>query len=114
MGGNFGFEMLERLLKILHAYLNNLLFSGNWNLLWFIFFFLIIYNWRKISFSVKWFCLAVGLFFFAYALLGMATQSFEYIGGKYGEHGLSRLILHFFPLIIPAIIFAYDDTKKAA
>ena len=104
---SFNPSSLLRLPQIISAYLNDLLLTGNWSLLWFLFFFVIIYGGRKNCFYARWFTLAIGLFFLVYTCLGLTTKSFAYIGGEYTEFGLSRLILHFFPLIIPVIILSY-------
>ncbi len=105
---DFGMSSITRLPKVMAAYADDLFLSGNWSLLWFVFFFLIIFNRKKLCFYSRWLSLALGLFFLVYTGLALTTRSFAYIGGEYTELGLSRLILHFFPLIIPGIILAYD------
>ena len=104
---------LERVPLIVKQIFLNMFFSANWNLAWLIFFFsLLAWDKRKRAAEVKLTLGAIILFWVVLIFLGTFTASFDYIGGENATDGLSRLMLHFFPLTCLAIILINAPEKS--
>ncbi len=103
----FHLDQLHRVPVILEQFLNNLFYSGNWNILWLLFVLsLIRYPQRKKISEIRILIFGLLLFFLAHFLLFLLTPSFSFIASFNQESSvLSRLFLHFFPLIPLLIIF---------
>ena len=107
-------EKLSSAILILKRFLENFFFSGNWNILWVIFF-LSLWKYpdrshnKTIGFLLLALILFLGFYFFSFLL----TQHIVWI--KDSDIALSRAILHFFPLVIILIIllnFSYKSIKQ--
>lgn len=93
---------VERLKIVLEKIVQNLFFSGNWNILWLILTVsLLRLNRKNVSFEIKLLCLALILFAAIYIPAYTLTQHYYWIAQT--EAALSRCILHVFP-IVPALI----------
>ena len=91
-------DLLARPPVILHQFIRELFFSGNWSLIWF---FLGCSLWCRREMMrrdprIKFLGWALILFFGLYGLIFMTTTAFKWIDAS--DAVLSRLILHFFPL----------------
>ncbi len=102
---------------IIAVFLRNMFLSSNWSIVWIIFFISLlrlkenIYNKKTTLFII----LATLLFFAEYILVALFTTNYVWIAGDLNMMGLSRLLLHFYPLSVLTIIFLtgspYIDKK---
>ena len=109
-GGTFNLSSLKlciptfvKVFFILRAIFLNLFLSGNWNIIWFLFILSIVPVSRKSQpLEVLTLLFSLGLFFMI-VILGFSTSQF-YHDAAFGFDPLSRIILHFFPLVPLCII----------
>ena len=101
---DFNWGHLIRIKIIFQQFLGNLFLSGNWNILWFLLIISLIARREKIvkTFQTKFFTLLLFLYFGLYFMIALFTSNF---GGITALEGLSRLILHFFPLCPLLIVY---------
>ena len=93
--------LLAHILTIVKALEDNFFLSGNWNVLWFILIVMIFANWRhKKSFAIDFFSFSLGLFFLYYAAIALFTKMFIYLTTPNSINFLSRLVLHFLPVLL--------------
>lgn len=97
---DFTWEHLRRITIILKSFSNDLFLSGNWDIIWFLLVLSLALNFSKIKkmIEVRLLLTTLVMFFGLYFLLSLFTTEFIYISGTKSSTGLSRLILHFFPL----------------
>ena len=104
-------ELLSRLTVVIGRFIDDLFFSNNWNIVWFI---LLISLLRLIrirrSLEVTLLVTALGLFFGIYAAAYTLTQHYYWVA--YTDTVLSRCILHFFPLATILIILINFTTEE--
>lgn len=110
LGERFGLDIttakiIQRMPVIMEAFIRNLFLSGNWSLLWILCVVsLCRYRPAKNQEAAR---VAIGLLF-SFILLYFAsflfTPSFYWIAGDIAYTTFSRLILHFFPLVILIIV----------
>ncbi len=104
----FDFTLSKLLLfpHIIIVFLRNMFLSSNWSIVWIVFFISLlrlkenIYN-KKTALSIIFVIL---LFFTEYALVALFTANYVWIAGDLNMMGLSRLLLHFYPLSVLTII----------
>ncbi|MBP9854109.1 MAG: hypothetical protein KBD53_04495 [Candidatus Omnitrophica bacterium] len=104
---NFQFMFSKILLipEVLVSYRDNLLFTGNWNLLWGALIFSLLLSVKiKKSFETNILLWSIFLFFGLYTCTAIFSSNFIWIAGEQNSAGLSRLILHFFPLCVLSIV----------
>ena len=117
-GIHLSFENIQRLPLIAKKFLQDLFFSGNWNLLWWILGVSFFINTGKIKKcrEVRLLALSLFLFFgfyFLFALL-LPYSDLNLLLGLEAKGALSRVNLHFFPLTIPAVILLNYPENPAA
>lgn len=103
-------NIFPKLGVVLERIFDNLFFTNNWNMVWFIFF-LSCFNIKKRFFSleIKLLLTAIALFFGTYIFGYTFTQHYYWIAETHTV--LSRCILHFFPLIPLLIILINFPTE---
>ncbi len=108
---NFSWDQIGKACLILQKFFENLFFTGNWNLLWLLFF-LSLFNVKnlKARFEVWLFLLALGLLLGSYFLAFLLTQHASWITES--DTALSRALLHFFPLTVILIVLLNAPLKE--
>lgn len=103
---NFTWASLSRIPIILEKFAEDIFLSGNWNIIWFLLVLSLVVNFTKFrkKIEVKLLFLTLAMFFGLYFLNCLLTENFIWILGISKVPGLSRLILHFFPLATMLII----------
>lgn len=107
-------NLLERFLNIGEIIYNNIFFTANWNLTWFLLVASVILRGSSIkkSFIIKVFLLLLFLYFCLYIAVGLVSQSYHEIISAYT---ISRLILHFYPLVpILIILINFSHVHSSA
>jgi hypothetical protein len=97
----FGFpwEHLDRIPSIVTQFGWNLFLTGNWNIIWLLLFLsLLQVNCKKASPETQALMITTGMFFFLYFTIAWLTPNFIWLAGSLAYDGLTRVILHFFPL----------------
>ncbi len=108
-----GRQNLARIPFIFSKLIQELFWSGNWNVIWSLLVFSSFFSFRsKIHPFFKWFCLCMTLFFVILFLLFLCTNAYIWIEQR--DTTLSRLILHFFPLAVLALIFMARPQQDSA
>jgi len=100
----WNWDYLNRVPQIIFSYTDNLFFSGNWNIIWWVTLISLIHLKNKRTFEIHLLIVSLSLYFGLYFAVGLLTINFQYIGGALSNQGLPRLILHFFPLSVFLII----------
>ena len=102
---DFTFEKLNRILPIFDKLMESLFLSGNWSIIWFLLAVSLIVErgFRKDT-ALKALIVAMGLYFGVEILYALVTPHFIWLGGEKSSAGLSRVLLHFFPLSVAALI----------
>jgi len=102
---DFTWDKLNLVLGILGGFFNNMIFSGNWNIVWFVALLsLIQFKGMKTNNEGKLVFLSLLLFFGLYFFVALLTVNYVWIAGIQSSTTLSRLILHFYPLSVLLII----------
>lgn len=111
---DLSFIFLNRFFITSIKFLENILYSSDWNIIWLVLFISIILHFRKIftSRAIKNIFLSLLIYFFFYFLLSSATNAFCYLGGHLSDLAISRIILHFFPLSVLLIVFLNFSEPK--
>lgn len=100
------FDKIKLIPQVLSSYIEDLFFSGNWNILWGALIISLILSIKKRqSFETHLILFSLILFFGLYACTAIFSSNFIWIAGELNITTLSRLILHFFPLAVILIIF---------
>ena len=102
---DFTWDKLGLIPEIFVNVSNNLLLTGNWNIIWFLAVLSLIHlkkKWKNAE--VKLVLLSLVLFFGLYTSMAVFTINYVWIAGTKSFTTLSRLILHFFPLSVLLII----------
>jgi len=109
---DFTFLKLLTLPKILLSFAKNLFLSWNWGIVWFAVFISLFYLRRKKNLpEIRITLLCIILFFTLYASVSLFTDNYYWIAGEGSLHGISRLLLHFYPLAALLIILLnYPNT----
>lgn len=95
---NFSSETFFRIKIVLRRYISNFFLSGNWSLVWLIFFISIIHITDKvISMEIKALSFVLVSFFTIYLISYIFTQHYVWVAFK--DDVLSRSLLHIFPII---------------
>ncbi|MGE0269148.1 MAG: hypothetical protein AB7S78_11920 [Candidatus Omnitrophota bacterium] len=91
--------------QILSSFSENLFLSGNWNLLWGALLITLLLSLRRPkTFESNILLTSLFLFFGLHTCVAAFSSNFIWIAGELNTTTLSRLILHFFPLAVLAII----------
>jgi len=91
--------------EILNTFLQNLLYSGNWGVVWFLVLLSLTQLKRKQIKVETWLILlSLLLFFGLYFAIALLTVNYVWIAGENSPMTLSRLLLHFYPLSAILII----------
>ena len=106
-----GMESLTRMGVVLQRYLENMFLSGNWNMVWVLFFAscLRIETWVRCA-TLRYLALFLLIFFAIYFGSYSLTQHYYWVSDKYDV--MSRSMLHIFPLIPLAICLLNFSPKK--
>jgi len=106
----FELSHLERVPKIIYAFLENMFLLGSWGVAYMLLALsLVIYAFKKKSTEQNLLLLALGLFFTLYFFVALCTASYEWLAGKVRMAGLARILLHFYPLVpLFVILTSYD------
>ncbi len=109
----FSKEVFHRFFIILLRFLNNMFWTNNWGIFWFLFFAsLFHFSKKKSSPEIKVLLLNL-MFLFGVYFLGLTlTQQYFWVAESHAA--LSRILMHFLPLAATATILLSFDTKKAA
>ncbi|MCA9401087.1 MAG: hypothetical protein KC713_05635 [Candidatus Omnitrophica bacterium] len=102
---SLGHPAAERFYPTLIKVMENLFLTGNWNLVWFLFI-VSLFHVRGIRSHkvVQFLLLLIILHFTLIFFLSMFTHSFIWLAGVSAITGLSRIILHFYPMAIIFIV----------
>ncbi len=104
-GIDFSMVKITLVPEILKSFTENLFFSGNWNIVWFLAVLSCAHLVRKgRDLLVRYVLLSVILFFGLYGAVALLTVNYVWIAGESHTTTLSRLILHFYPLAVVLII----------
>ncbi len=106
---DFTLSKLDRLPIIFTELVNNLFFSNNWGIIWFLLVMAMIINYPKIkNQTILLFTLLLWLCFSFLIFLGLLTSNFEYLFGNQRVLSSSRLLMHFMPFaaIITILLLA--------
>ena len=104
-GIDFSMAKMRLLPETIENFTNNLFFSGNWNIVWFLALLSCVHLANKWKDSLVRYVLAsLILFFGLYAAVALGTVNYVWIAGKFHATTLSRIILHFYPLSVVLII----------
>lgn len=104
-GLDFTWEKLTFVPQILESFFRNMMFSGNWSIIWLIAILsLIQLREKRRSGEGKLILLSLLLFFGLYFFVALFTANYVWIAGAKSVTTLSRLILHFYPLSVLLII----------
>jgi uncharacterized MnhB-related membrane protein len=109
------FQRLELLPSVLIKYFHELFFTGNWNILWFVLLVSLVHLWRRSrrhNREIQIIGTSLIMFFGLYAAVAVFTSNFPWIAGAKSASGISRLILHFFPLSVTLIILLNYPLKE--
>jgi hypothetical protein len=102
---DFTWEKLALIPEILNSFRENLFFSGNWGIVWFMLLIsLVHFPRKKHNAELKLLGITLVLFFGLYFSTALFTINFIWIAGDLGSTGLSRLFLHFYPLSVLLIV----------
>ena len=99
-----------RSINLFKLFLNELLLSANWHIIWFLFL-LSIFQLNKIRNLLELRILAgtIALFFIVYFVLGSTTGLYDALGGIGSSSVLSRVLLHIYPLAVFLIALRLPD-----
>ena len=98
-------EIFSKVLIFFTTVIQNLFLTGNWNLLWVLFFLSLLKRDRiKRLVEVRLLLLALLLSFGFLSFLALFTASFIWIAGSQAATTLPRMTLHFLPLVIMVIV----------
>ena len=104
-GLELGWQLWGRLPTTLWRLFLDFFLSGNWNLIWLL---LLVSVLRIQSFKnnalARFLGAALLLHFGVIVLLSTLTKSYQWLAGDVSDFGLSRIILHFFPLACLLIV----------
>ena len=113
---HFDFSLAKVLLTphIVRSFLEDMLFTNNWGVVWGIALLssLGLIN-KKTHKEGKLIFLSLILFFMLYLLIALTTENYVWIAGSGRASGLSRLLLHFYPLAALLIILANKDYHRS-
>ncbi len=111
----FSVEKILLIPQIILGFANNLFLSGNWNIVWWVMLISLIHWGRKRkNIEVKLISLSIILFFALYAAVALMTANYTWIAGENRITGLSRLILHFYPLsVLLIVLLNYPERPKS-
>ena len=104
-GAGFKLEYCMRIPTIIQSFIADMFWTGNWNIVWLLLF-ISLFNLKQriIIAEVKILGFSLTVFLITYALLFLSTPIYMYLADHSGSL-LSRLFLHFFPLIPLLIVF---------
>ena len=108
----FSSATLLQSFDLLKIFLNELLLSANWHIIWFLFL-LSIFQFKKIrsSFELHILIGAILLFFGVYFTLGSITGLYVSLAGVDTSSVLPRILLHIYPLAVFFIALVNGDSK---
>jgi len=102
---DFTWEKLSLIPEILESFFQNLMFSGNWNIIWLVALLsLIQLRGKRRNTEGMLILLSLLLFFGLYFFVALLTVNYAWIAGVKSTTTLSRLILHFYPLSVLLIV----------
>ena len=112
---DFTLSSLERIPVILNSFGENFFLSGNWNLVWFILAVSLAMNGKRLirNMETRLLFIALVLSVGMYTSMSLLTTMFIWISGSWNIAGLSRLVLHFFPLASLLIVLLNYRDKTA-
>ncbi len=98
---DFTANSFSRIPIIFSTMIENIFFSGNWNILWLLLLASFLKNQKKLAtcFETRLLTLALCSYFLLYFAISFLTPNFASISGPESPTVLSRVILHFFPLV---------------
>jgi len=110
---DFMWDKIHLIPKILDSFFLNMMFSGNWSIVWFVALLsLMQLRRRRKNTEGKLVLLSILLFFGLYFSTALFTVNYEWIAGTQKLAVLSRLILHFYPLsVLLIILFNHPDSS---
>ena len=104
-------EILPRMFLSLKAFIDFILFTANWNIIWLMLLLSFIMNVRKIiqDFKVIILVLVVLLWLSVPFILSLFTKG---AGNVISPHVLPRLLIHYFPIVVALIVILnYQDRQ---